>query len=130
MIPWGTFPFNDDLKKLAGQMDPGDVHSYVNDMMKKFMPAQPNNLSSQHNDDTSTSGNDHNSELNARVFETFDDVFIRIDLPDDDAHQRIRIFYTSNQTIVENIHGDDKRHVITLPLVKEREPLRNARTKS
>ncbi|MBS4199406.1 Hsp20/alpha crystallin family protein [Bacillus sp. FJAT-49732] len=125
MFPWGMFPFNEDIKKLTEQLNPSDVHSYVNDMMKKLMKNTPmdNMVSPQMNNNNND--NDHQqtsqNEITARVFETFDDVFVRLRLPENVSLSQLRIFHTSNQAIIENLQGDGAKQVITLPsLVKKK----------
>lgn len=125
MIPWGMFPFNDEMKKLTEQMNPSDIQKYVNNMINKHFSSQwnhPANKESTH-DQVQQEQVDHKvkKSLQADVFETFDHIYIRIHLPDQEAHKRMKIFYTSNQAIIENFPRKGDRHTITLPrLVKKK----------
>ena len=114
------FPYNNDLKKMAEQMNPADVHSYVQDMIKRLTPS-----ASATNQTPFMGGEKQNQEpspaLQADVFETFDNVFVRIVLPPEVTLSHIRIFHTSNQAIVENTLEKGNRTIITLPcLVKKK----------
>ncbi|MCJ8006577.1 Hsp20/alpha crystallin family protein [Lederbergia wuyishanensis] len=121
MFPWGMFPFNEDIKKLTEQLNPSDVHSYVNDMMKNLMKNTPmDNMISQQTSNSTTTQPPNNG-ISAQVFETFDDVFVRVHLPENVTLSQLKIFHTSNQAIIENLQGDGSRQVITLPsLVKKK----------
>ncbi|MBW8350940.1 Hsp20/alpha crystallin family protein [Bacillus sp. IITD106] len=121
MFPWGMFPFNEDIKKLTEQLNPSDVHSYVNDMMKKLMNNTPmdNMLSPQMNNTKDTQKS--NNEVSAQVFETFDDVYVRLHLPPNISLSQLKIFHTSNQVIIENLSGEGSKQIFTLPsLVKKK----------
>ncbi|MBS4194398.1 Hsp20/alpha crystallin family protein [Lederbergia citri] len=124
MFPWGMFPFNEDIKKLTEQLNPSDVNSYVNDMMKKLMNNTPmeNMLSPQKNNTNNTNNTQKSkSEVSAQVFETFDDVYVRLHLPPNITLNHLKIFHTSNQVIVENLSEEGSRQIFTLPsLVKKK----------
>lgn len=118
MIPWGAFPFNDEFKKITEGMKSGNVQSYVDEMMKKFNVAQFGD--SPMNEKTPPSF--EQAEQKANVFETFDYVYIRLELPSEVSLDQLRIFHTSNQAIIENLHEEERRKVIILPcLVKKKE---------
>ncbi|MEK3886239.1 Hsp20/alpha crystallin family protein [Bacillus sp. FSL K6-3431] len=114
MIPWGNFPFKDELKKMAEEMKPSDVQSYVNDMMQKLnMPPFGDHYNQQERDQSQSK----HVELEPSVFETFDYVYIRLTLPKNVSINQLRIFHTSNQAIIENIHEEGSKKVIILPCV-------------
>lgn len=111
MIPWGNFPFKDEFKKMAEDMKPGDIQSYVNEMMRKFNVTQFSDTTENPSNPSDT------SDLGSNVFETFDSVYIRLSLPKDVTLKHLRIYHTSNQAILENIHEKGDRKVIVLPCV-------------
>ncbi|CAM3989767.1 Hsp20/alpha crystallin family protein [Lederbergia lenta] len=111
MIPWGSFPFKDEFKKMAEEMKPGDIQSYVNDMMRKF------NISQFPDTQEKSPSTSEDTALGSNVFETFDYVYIRLTLPKEVTLKQLRIFHTSNQAILENIHEEGSRKVIVLPCV-------------
>lgn len=121
MFPWGKFPFNDDINKMAEQMKPSDIQSYVNDMIKKYIPSQwENSAEGEKNNSMNTTSPHPKGKLDAAVFETFDHVFIRIMLQDEEQQKQIKFFHTSNQAIVENFFEPGDRHMITLPSLVKR----------
>ncbi|MBS4222050.1 Hsp20/alpha crystallin family protein [Lederbergia citrea] len=121
MIPWGMFPFNDQIKKMTEQMNNGDVHSYVQEMMKKLVPSPMETTQNPFNTERTQSQPSSQTDFQVNVFETFDDVFVRISLPADVSLENMKIFHTSNQAIVENMQEKGSRKVITLPcLVKKK----------
>ncbi|VEF48239.1 spore coat protein [Bacillus freudenreichii] len=122
MFPWGKFPFNDDFKKMTEQMKPDDIQSYVNDMIKKYIPSQWDNSAENEKTSpfTSTSSEQNHEKLDAAVFETFDFVFIRIKLQNEEQQKHLKFFHTSNQAIIENFFEMGDRHTITLPCLVKR----------
>ncbi|HBZ10623.1 MAG TPA: spore coat protein [Bacillus bacterium] len=123
MFPWGKFPFNEDLKKMTDQMNPADIQSYVNDMIKKYIPSQWENSGDTKTENpfnASATGNTQEKKPDAAVFETFDYVFIRIQLQNEEQQKQIKFFHTSNQAIIENFFEIGDRHIITLPCLVKR----------
>lgn len=123
MIPWGMFPFNDDLKKLNEQMNPNEIQKYVNKIMNQHLDQWNNPARNEEIQNSTQQGRSESTQTevaHADVFETFDDIFIRIHLPDKEAHKRLRIFHTSNQAIIENFPLEGDRQTITLPRLVKR----------
>ncbi|RDI43173.1 Hsp20/alpha crystallin family protein [Falsibacillus pallidus] len=130
MFPWNMmFPFNKDMKNMMKEMKPNEVEGYVENIMSKIFPGQgqsmfnPGDMMKQMNmnpflqpngaggSSTARSAN----EIHADVFETFEDVFVRIPVKDEGNISQLRVYHTTNQAIVENIPNPGERHVITLP---------------
>ncbi|MFD1705298.1 Hsp20/alpha crystallin family protein [Siminovitchia sediminis] len=123
MFPWGTFPFNEDAKKWSEQMSTSDIQSFVNEMLKKYLPSQMENIASQQNSASNhtINENQHDSKRpDTQVFETFDFVFIRIHLLNEDQKTRLKFFHTSNLAIIENFFEDGDRFSIPLPCLVKR----------
>ncbi|WP_175991391.1 Hsp20/alpha crystallin family protein [Bacillus sp. Marseille-Q1617] len=138
MFPWSLFPFSKDMKEQMNQMNPKEIDSYVQDMMKKMFPGGWNNMMNpaetmkghqpfihpmsnepnHHHQDSKGSSPSHSIPVN--IFETFEDVYIRLKIPNDEWMKQLKIYHTSNQAIIENIpeHGD--RQVLTLPSLVKR----------
>ncbi|MGR3764615.1 Hsp20/alpha crystallin family protein [Rossellomorea sp. NS-SX7] len=136
MFPWSLFPFSKDMKEQMNQMNPKEIDSYVQDMMKKMFPGGWSNMmnpteamkghqpfihpmSNEPNHQESKASTPANS-IPVNIFETFEDVYIRLKIPDEEWMKQMKIFHTSNQAIIENIpeHGD--RQVLTLPSLVKR----------
>lgn len=112
------------------QMNPQDMEKSVQGMISQFMPKQWQGMF-DHNDMLSRASSifpqneqqpnePTSSEFHANIFETFDDIFVRIPIQDEEVIQKVKIFHTSNQVMVENIF-EGNRKVITLPaLVKKK----------
>lgn len=124
MFPWGKFPFNDDIKKFSEQMKPEDIQSYVNDMIKKYIPSQgDHSTESETTSPVNCSLPDQTGKqkkFDAAVFETFDFVFIRIKIPNEEQQKHLKFFHTSNKAIIENFFEMGDRHTITLPCLVKR----------
>lgn len=121
MFPWNFSPFNKDTLKMLQQMRPGDVEKYVQEMMEKMMPPQlqgtdfmkgfyPDQSSSPQAEETPT-------KLSASVFQTHDDVFVRIPIKDQSLLGHMKIYHTSNQLILEHIPEKEDKQTITLPAI-------------
>lgn len=133
MFPWNLFPFNKQMKDQMKQMNPKEVDSYIQGMMKNMFPGgwdsmmnpnemmkgvqsfvPPMNNQPKRPDSSSPS-------IPTNVFESFEDVYIRFQIPNEEWMKELRIFHTSNQAIIENIPENGDRQVITLPsLVKKK----------
>ncbi|MCA1053964.1 Hsp20/alpha crystallin family protein [Rossellomorea aquimaris] len=137
MFPWSLFPFNKDMKDQMNKMNPKEIDSYVQDMMKKMFPGgyssmmNPTEAMNGHQPFIHSMNKDpvqqeqektaQHNQIPVNVFETFEDVYIRMKIPNEEWMKQMKIFHTSNQAIIENIpeHGD--RQVLTLPsLVKKK----------
>ncbi|MBL5767307.1 hypothetical protein B5V88_02350 [Heyndrickxia sporothermodurans] len=142
MFPWNMFPFNKN--NLMKQLNPQDIEKQVQNMLSQFMPAKwegmfnheemlkratsmfQNTDQNTTNSTTSSSAQDQQpssnpTEFDVNVFETFDDIYVRIPIKDEEWLKRVKIFHTSNQVIIENIPEVGHRHVITLPsLIKKK----------
>jgi HSP20 family molecular chaperone IbpA len=137
MFPWSLFPFNKNMKEQMNQMNPKEIDSYVQEMMKKMFPGgwssmmNPNEtmkgnqpfihpMSEEQNQEGTQSSNSSFS-IPVNIFETFEDVYIRMKIPEEEWMKRMKIFHTSNQAIIENIPENGDRQVLTLPsLVKKK----------
>ncbi|RBP08150.1 Hsp20/alpha crystallin family protein [Rossellomorea aquimaris] len=135
MFPWSLFPFNKDMKE---QMNPKEMDSYIQGMMKKMFPGgwegmmNPNDMMSGAQSFMNPLGNQgeksqrgqaspSSHSIPANVFESFEDIYIRFQVPSEEWMKQLKIFHTSNQAIIENIPGHEERQVITLPcLVKKK----------
>lgn len=104
-------------------MKPSDIQTYVEDMIKKYIPSQWENSADNgttNSFDLSGSEPAEKEKLDVAVFETFDHVFIRIKLQSEDQQKQIKFFHTSNQAIIENFFEVGDRHTITLPCIVKR----------
>ena len=138
MFPWSLFPFNKNMKDQMNQMNPKDMDNYIQGMMKKMFPGgwdsmmNPNDMMNGAQSFMNPMGNQgqqtkreeaprSNSTIPTNLFETFEDIYIRFQVPNEEWMKHLKIFHTSNQAIIENIPGCDERQVITLPcLVKKK----------
>ena len=53
--------------------------------------------------------------LNAQVFETHAFIYIRIPIEEEDWLKKMKIFHTSNQSMIHGVPNNDDQHVISLP---------------
>lgn len=143
MFPWNLFPFgskNNFMKQFNSQ----EIEKYVQNMINQYMPGQSDGMfnyeemikratsmfqngdQTQNNQSTGTvfqnqQQSSTNTGFDVSVFETFDDIYVRIPIKNEDWLKHVKIFHTSNQVIIENIPEKGQRHVITLPaLIKKK----------
>ncbi|MFK4997833.1 Hsp20/alpha crystallin family protein [Bacillus sp. N9] len=90
-------------------MDAKDVHSYVNELIEKFIPQNLDKYTKPSDPASEQSG-----QLQATIFESLDDVYIKLALPNNNIAD-IKISHTSNQVIIENVLEAGKREYISLP---------------
>ncbi len=129
MFPWNFSPFGNDFKKMMEKMNPYQTEDFVKNMMEQYMPTfgkneqgnsthQGNPFSQQgHAQEQQTKDNSESSSVEAKVFETFDHVYVRVMINDENWLKELRIFHTSNQVILENIPEEGERQIITLPCI-------------
>ncbi|KAA0562514.1 Hsp20/alpha crystallin family protein [Bacillus sp. CH30_1T] len=138
MFPWSLFPFSKDMKDQMNQMNPNEMDSYIQGMMKKMFPGgwdgmmNPNDMMSgaqsfmnpmgkQEQKSQRGQSSPSSNSISANVFESFEDIYIRFQVPSEEWMKQLKIFHTSNQAIIENIPEQGERQVITLPcLVKKK----------
>lgn len=124
MFPWNLFPFNKDAKSRMHQMNPQDIQKYVQEMMDKLMPESLQKMEPEKMFQSFSKGanyrNDnlnHAEKFNYVVFETHHHVYVRIPILDSSWLEHIKIFYTSNQLIIQHIPLFEDKHTITLPAI-------------
>ena len=127
MFPWNLFPFNKDSKNKMDQMKPQDIQKYVQEMMDKMMPDSLQNMNPesmmQNFAKTRNFQNDNitkSEKFNYLVFETHHHVYVRIPLIDPLWLEKVKIFYTSNQLIIQHIPNMEDKHTIALPAIVKR----------
>jgi HSP20 family molecular chaperone IbpA len=135
MFPFNSFfPFKDGIQQWLKQSDhSASIEKYVQETISKtlensmkmlqqnaemmngfFGEARSNPFKGQ----TSTSAVQSDSLKNQfDIFESHEDVYVKIQVPDAGKLQHIKIFHTSNQVIVEGYPNEDSRHVIALPAI-------------
>ncbi|GIN88365.1 hypothetical protein J6TS2_47510 [Heyndrickxia sporothermodurans] len=144
MFPWNLFPFGNKNNPMK-QFNPQEIEKQVKDMMSQFIPGQFEGMFNyedmikrassmfQNGEFTQTSQTSQSSEtmnqqssntssnIDVNLFETFDDIYIRIPIKDEEWLKKVKIYHTSNQAIIENIPEIGNRHVVTLPtLIKKK----------
>ncbi|MFF2459446.1 Hsp20/alpha crystallin family protein [Peribacillus simplex] len=107
-------------------MQQSDVQSFIE---KVFSQVIPDNMQGMMNQNDGSSQVNGGSQVNARselplhaeVFETHLYVFVRIPIEDESWLKKMKLYHTSNQSIIEGVPEESDRHVITLPaLVKKK----------
>lgn len=125
MFPWNLFPFNQDSKKMMQQMKPEEINNYIQKMMGQMIPEQMQKMMNEqdlkHNFHNKAKQSPPTSTLPSSVFETHDYVYVRVQIKNEEWLKVMRLYYTSNQMIIEHIPEYDDKHTIILPaLVKKK----------
>lgn len=126
MFPWNLlFPLQknnhrDSFKKAV----PNDIQSFINQLFSQVIPANMQQMMDQNQGATfqNTQENAHNPRknnhpLHAEVFETHSEVYVRIPIRNPDLIKQLKIYHTSNQSIIEGIPAQEDKHIITLPAI-------------
>lgn len=102
-------------------MQQSDVQSFIEKVFSQVIPENMQGMMNQ-NDGSSQKVNAKSEHpLHADVFETHLYVFVRIPIEDESWLKKMKLYHTSNQSIIEGIPEESDRHVITLPaLVKKK----------
>lgn len=106
------------------QMKPEEIEKYIKDLMGKMLPPNmqgminPSDiLNNFHTGGNVSQASSNPGKFQSDVFETHDDVYVRIPIKDEDWLKKIRLYHTSNQMIIEHIPNSNDKHTITLPAV-------------
>ncbi|WP_027409034.1 Hsp20/alpha crystallin family protein [Anoxybacteroides tepidamans] len=129
MFPFlSFFPFQEGIQKWLRHTQASDIEQHVQRSIAESI-ANSMHMYEQNTEmlkrlfTPSRSSSPHRShpKLDIDVFETHDDIYVKIPLSSSSMLDTMKIFYTSNQLIIEGIPSPDDRHTITLPsLVKKR----------
>ncbi|WP_042355393.1 spore coat protein [Bacillus rubiinfantis] len=123
MFPWNIFPFNKDIKETLEKMQPNQIDKYVQDIIGNVFPENMKRMTNPQDffGNLQSSGPQQQSAassgLQAQAFETHDYVYVRITIKHADWIQKLRVYHTSNQLILEHIPEQDDKHTITLPAI-------------
>ncbi|MGG3737643.1 Hsp20/alpha crystallin family protein [Aeribacillus pallidus] len=119
MLPWNLFPFHKNDQSPWKGFSPNQIEKYMADFMSNMM----RNFQNEGMSPLSTTTVDKapsSSPFQYDVFETFEEVFVRIRLKED-CLSALKLYHTSNQVILEHVPEENDRHVISLPaLVKKK----------
>ena len=125
MFPWNMmFPFQNKSANTK-KMNPEEVQSFISQLFSQVMPENMQQMMNQNQEQGQTGGfpNFYNTPvqkpaehpLKANVFETHSHIYVRVPIRDQEWLKRIKVYHTSNQSIIEGIPEAGERHVIPLP---------------
>ena len=116
MFPWNTlFSANKNQQSFLKNFQNNDVQSIID---KVFSEVMPENLQEKMNQGTSNQERSPHSgqyPLNAQVFETHAFIYIRIPIEEEHWLKKMKIFHTSNQSMIHGVPNNDDQHIISLP---------------
>lgn len=116
MFPWSRLPFNKDMKKMMEQVKPDEINQYIQNMMGQMLPDQIQKMMQTNSFTDIVKPNPQASPtIPSSVFETHDNVYVRLQIKDEEWLKKIRLYHTSNQMIIEHIPNFEDKHTITLP---------------
>jgi HSP20 family molecular chaperone IbpA len=126
MFPWNLMPFDQNTQKKFLEMKPEEIEKYVQQMMGKVF--QPNNSGmlkpeewlKEMEKNTQEPLKSSSNRLHAKIFETHDFIFIRLPLENEAWKKQMKLFYTSNQVIIEHIPELSDKHTLILPATVKR----------
>ena len=131
MFPWNLFQFNKEMQSKIKQMDPNEINQYIQNMMDKmFSSSFPHKMNSQemmkdfdlfHSSNQQPSTAENTQNLKYSIFETHDNIFVRIEIETEEWLKELKLYHTSNQLLIEHIPAIDDKNTIPLPsLVKKK----------
>ena len=124
MFPWNFFPFSKEMQAKLQRMKPEEINQFVQNMMNKmFQSTSPHsmNMNPEVLFRRVQEPAKANSKLHYTIFETHDDIFVRVEIESEEWLQAMKLTHTSNLLILEHIPGWDDTHKIPLPsLVKKK----------
>lgn len=114
MFPWNSlFNGNKDQQEFFKNIGQSDVQTLVDKFFTQVLPENAHEQLNKQRDAKETSS--ETSDLSETVFETHSHIYIRIPIPEEEWLKKMKIFHTSNQSIIQGIPNDEDKHVIPLP---------------
>ncbi|KIY20914.1 MULTISPECIES: Hsp20/alpha crystallin family protein [Mesobacillus] len=125
MFPWNMFPFDKNSQRKFLEMKPEEIENYVQQMMGKMLQPdikgmfKPEDWLKGMQQQSTPPSDTPTDQLNVDIFETHDFVYVRIPLKSDWLN-KMKLFYTTNQVIIEHIPELDDKHTVVLPATVKR----------
>jgi hypothetical protein len=125
MFPWNLLPFDQNTQKKFLEMKPDEIEKYVQNMMGKVFQPNMNGMLKPEEwikdmERNAKPLSDSANSIRADIFETHDFVYIRIPMKDEAWIRQMKLFYTSNQVIIEHIPEPSDKHTLILPATVKR----------
>ena len=125
MNPWNVlFPFQKYMKNFSGMPQTKDMESFIKNMFNEWQKQQdpeqassPYTISNPFFEHFKQKEAADSPTLDAQIFETHHDVYVRLPVKDKASLKDLKIFHTSNTFIIEGFPDKDDRHVLTLPAI-------------
>ncbi|MDQ0217926.1 Hsp20/alpha crystallin family protein [Peribacillus cavernae] len=126
MFPWNMlFPFQKNDSNNIKNMQPDEIQSFIDQLFSQVIPGNMQQMMEQHQSGApfqsaqqNVQGNKANQyPLNAEIFETHSEVYVRIPIQSPEMVKQAKIYHTSNQSIIEGIPAPEDKHVFTLPAI-------------
>ena len=126
MNPWNVlFPFQKYMKDFTSGSQGKDMESFMSDMFTNWKKNGFNSGTEVNTPPFHTNASNDEDEtqpaINVSIFETHSDVYVRIPIKNRDDMENMKIYHTSNTSIIEGYPNYNDRHVFTLPgIVKKK----------
>ncbi|WP_409288747.1 Hsp20/alpha crystallin family protein [Peribacillus sp. SCS-37] len=128
MFPWNMlFPFNKQAGEMLKNMQSKDIDPLMGNFFSQFAAQAEKMFAGQDSAPdfnfmaSSGQGKQAVSDSPASVFETHENVYVRIAIKESAPLDKLKIFHTSNQLILEGLPESKDRRTVTLPsLVKKK----------
>ncbi|MEK4030449.1 Hsp20/alpha crystallin family protein [Pseudobacillus sp. FSL P4-0506] len=125
MFPFQSpFPAMNEWQKWLNHLNEKDVEKYVQNVLSSSLPSswQTNEKMQDFRKDEDnysyrSSSSAEAPSLREAVFETHEAVYVKISIPDPSIFDHLKIFHTSNQTILEGLPAPHNKKVIILPAI-------------
>ncbi|CEE01790.1 hypothetical protein BT1A1_1968 [Caldibacillus thermoamylovorans] len=120
MWPWGFFGSNKTNFDPFQYLSEGEFQQMLDQWMKQafpdFIQSMMNDGTTFHHKNTDEENeNRETSTVKETLFETHDDIFIRIPIQDEKQIDRLKIYYSLNKCVIDGLNEDSSPHTIILP---------------
>lgn len=119
MWPWGFFGSNKTNFDPFQYLSEGEFQQMLDQWMKQafpdFIQSMMNDGTTFHHKNTDEENeNRETSTVKETLFETHDDIFIRIPIQDEKQIDRLKIYYSLNKCVIDGLNEDSSPHTIIL----------------
>ncbi|MCU9613610.1 Hsp20/alpha crystallin family protein [Caldibacillus lycopersici] len=115
MFPWNFFGFNKNGNDPFKPLTDGQLQKMMDQLSNMFPDYLKTFAQQANNPKENTQQRNSDLEINEKVFETHDYVYIRIPIVDESVLKAVKIYYSLNKCIIDGFKGKDTPYSIILP---------------
>lgn len=116
MWPWNFFGNKSNFDPFK-YMSEGEFQQTLEKWMKQAFPEYIHSIINNQNpgNNEKKTVDNNSSPVQSNVFETHDDIFIRIPIQDEETLNNLKVYYSLNKCMIDGLDKNDRPQTIVLP---------------